>query len=167
MCSVFPSQSFLTAPDFSTTGHSLWGCPRVAAGVRAAWKSRWGTVHRRAFSNAGEIPQWPGEAAASLELHGLSAPCTPVRKGVMMVSGITSLLFTLVSPCRRDVSLRQNLSVFTWPDVPNGACSGWCPLGEAAQSSHLPCFSLEQLRQTDINCSPPLPHWNPKSSTPR
>lgn len=56
MCYLFLNQSFLTALDYSTAGHSLQGCPRVDAGVRAAWKSRWGTAHTRASSDAGEIP---------------------------------------------------------------------------------------------------------------
>lgn len=70
-----------------------------------------------------------------------------------MVSGIISLLVTLVSPWRRNASSGQISVTLLSLMVPVGVCSGWCPL-EAAQSSHLPHFSLEQLRQTDINRSP-------------
>lgn len=56
MCYLFLNQSFLTALDYSTAGHLLQGCLRVDADVRAVWKSRWGTAHTRASSDAGEIP---------------------------------------------------------------------------------------------------------------
>lgn len=146
VCYLFPNQSFLTALDFSTAGHSPQGCPRVDAGVRAARKTRWGTAHTRAFSDAGEIPQWPGEAAASLVLHGLVAPRTPVWKRVM-VSGIISLLVTLVSPWRRNASSGQNLSDFGQPDGPSGGVLRLVPIRSSTEQS--PSLFLLRTAETD------------------
>lgn len=148
MCYLFPNQSFLTALDFSTAGHLPQGCPRVDAAVRAAWKTRWGwgTAHTRAFSDAGEIPQWPGEAAASLELHRLVAPRTPVWKRVM-VSGIISLLVTLVSPWRRNASSGQNLSDFAQPDGPSGGVLRLVPIRSSTEQS--PSLFLLRTAETD------------------
>lgn len=61
-------------------------------------------------------------------------PRTPVRKGVK-VSGITSLLVTLVSPWRRDASSRQNLSGFTQPDVPSGGVLRLVPIRSGTEQS--------------------------------
>lgn len=68
-----------------------------------------------------------------------------VRKGVM-VSGITSLLVTLVSPWRRDASSRQNLSDFTQPDVPSGGVLRLVPVRSSTEQSP----SLFLLRTAEI-----------------
>ena len=138
-CAIY----FLTSLSSLPLTFPLLGIRPRAARVRM---QLWGTAHTRAFSDAGEIPQWPGEAAASLEPHGLVAPRTPVWKRVT-VSGIISLLVTLVSPWRRNASSGQNLSDFAQPDGPSGGVLRLVPIRSSTEQS--PSLFLLRTAETD------------------